>query len=128
MKKILVYNYCLSVFFARGKKELFKKGTWFLFANELFFLLVSLAMFVVTRLDFILSDTILLMFLLGIWAISFYVTKSWLMNQLDTNGIVKEYDSINHKGLNASIGLILFVGSFIGFIIVGILTFEGYSQ
>jgi len=85
-------------------------------------------MFIVTRLDFILSDAMLLMFLLGIWAISFYATKSWLMNQLDNKGIAKEYDSINQKGLNASIGLILFVGSFIVFIIVGILTFEGYSQ
>lgn len=127
VKKVLIYNYSLSVFLSRGKKDIFRKGTWFLFANELFFVSISLAMFIVTRFDFILSDLILFTIFLTIWAASFYGTRNWLINQLQNKKIEKEYDDTENQTHNVLMGLVLFVGSFIAFIVFGILTFEGYS-
>lgn len=118
-----MYNYSLSAYFARGQKERFEKGTWFLFANELFFILISLVMFIVTMLDFKLPNIILVILLLAVWSLSFYGIKNWLVNQVRVNNIAKEY---SRNTANVFIGLLIFVGSFFMFLVVGTITFEGY--
>ena len=75
MNKILLYNYSLSFYFSRGKKELVQKGTWFLFANELFFVSVSFAMFLITRFDIKIPGAIILICYLFIWYSAFYGCK-----------------------------------------------------
>jgi len=64
--------------------------------------------------------------LLSIWLSCFYGTKSWLIKQLHTERIAEEYINIQTKTLDMLIGLSLFIGAFVTFIIVGILMFEGY--
>ena len=126
MNKIFLYNYSLSVYFSRGKKELFQSGTWFLFATQLFCISVSLAMFFITRFDTKISGVIILILHLIIGYLSYYGTKKWLFSQLKKRGIEKQYKYIRKLTLYRIIGLLLYFGSFFLFLIVAILTFQGY--
>jgi len=127
MNKIVLLNYCLSAFLSRGKKDLIKKGTWFLFANELFFTVISLVVLVITRFDFRISNGILLFLLIAIWGISFYGTKDWLISQIEKRKIDTKYKTLQFKtASNTLMGSIIFVGSFLLFLFVIIKAFEGY--
>jgi hypothetical protein len=126
INKILLYNYSLSVYFSSGKKELIKKGTWFLLANELFFLSVSFAIYLITRFDVKMPGGIILVFYLLIWYATFYGTRNWVYSQLETKKIEVEYKLLKQKGFKIFLGLLSFIGSFLLFLIVSILTFQGY--
>lgn len=127
MSKILFYNYCLSVFFSNGKRDLFKKGTWFLFAHELFFISISFGAFLITRFDYRIPNGILLFLLLFIWYITFYGTRNWVLSQLEIECIDRQYNAMKPKtGTNTLIGFLLFAGSFFLQITIVILTFQGY--
>ena len=127
MNRIILLNYCLSFFLSRGRKDLIKNGTWFLFANELFFILLSLIVLILTRFEFRLSKGILLFLLIAIWSISFYGTKSWLIGQIEKRGIVTKYKTLQPKAvLITLIGAVFFLSSFLLFLFTIIKTFEGY--
>jgi hypothetical protein len=126
MNKILLYNYSLSVYFSRGKKELIKNGTWFLFANELFFVSVSFAMFLITRFDIKIPGAIILIGYLLIWYLTFYGVKNWVQSQLEINNIESEYKALKQKSSRTFLGFLFFVGSFFLFLVVAISTFQGY--
>lgn len=127
MNRIILLNYCLSFFLSRGKKDLIKNGTWFLFANELFFILLSLVVLILTRFEFRLSKGILLFLLIAIWGISFYGTKSWLIGQIEKKGIVTKYKTLQPKAaLITLMGAMFFLSSFLLFLFTIIKTFEGY--
>ena len=126
MNKILLYNYSLSVYFSRGKKELVKKGTWFLFANELFFVSVSFAMFLITRFDIKIPGTIILIAYLLIWYGAFYGIRNWVQSQLETKKIEIKYKGLEQKASKTLLGFLFFIGSFLLFLIVAISTFQGY--
>jgi len=127
MDKIVLLNYCLSAFLSRGKKDLIKNGTWFLFANELFFIVISLVVLVITRFDFRISNGVLLLLLITIWGISFYGTKDWLLSQIEKRKIDTQYKILQSKtASNTLMGSIIFVGSFLLFLFIIIKTFEGY--
>ena len=126
MNKILLYNYSLSVYFSRGKKELFNKGTWYLLASELFCISISFAMFLLTRFDVKMPGAIILIFYLLIWYGTFYGTKNWVHSQLEKKQIGFKYKNISRIFLYRTAGLLLYLGSFIFFLIVGISTFQGY--
>lgn len=126
MNKILLYNYSLSVCFSRGKKELVQKGTWFLFANELFFVAVSFAMFLITRFDIKIPGAIILIFYLLIWYGAFYGIRNWVQTQLETKEIEVQYKALERKTSKIVLGFLFFIGSFFIFLIVAIFTFQGY--
>lgn len=127
INKIVLLNYCLSVFLSRGKRDLIKKGTWFLFANELFFIIISLIVLVITRFNFRISKGILFLLLIIIWSISFYGTKKWLISQIEKGKINNKYKALQPKTATSTlIGSLIFVGSFSLFLLVIIKTFEGY--
>lgn len=127
MNKIVLLNYCLSVFLSRGKKDLIKNGTWFLFANELFFIAISLVVLILARFDFQLSKGILLFLLITIWGVSFYGTKSWLISRIEKGKIDTKYKYLQSKtALITLMGSIFFLGSFLLFLFTIIKTFEGY--
>lgn len=127
MNRIIFLNYCLSFFLSRGKKDLIKNGTWFLFANELFFILLSLVALTLTRFEFKLSKEILLFLLIAIWGISFYGTKSWLISQIDKSGIVSKHKTMQPKAaLITLMGAMFYFSSFLLFLFTIIKTFEGY--
>ena len=127
MYKIVLLNYCLSAFLSRGKKDLIKNGTWFLFANELFFIVISLVVLVITRFDFRISNGVLLLLLITIWGISFYGTKDWLLSQIEKRKIDTKYKILQSKtASNTLMGSIIFVSSFLLFLFIIIKTFEGY--
>jgi hypothetical protein len=123
MRKILLYNYALAIYLARGNKELFIKGTWYLLANELFFILLSVVILVITRFNVRLPNSFLALLLFTIWYLSFYGYKTWLINLVRTQIIAKTYRvNVIHR----FIGLLLFVGTFILFLVTIIITFRGY--
>lgn len=127
MNKIVLFNYCLSVFLSRGKKDVIKNGTWYLFASEIFNIVISLVVFVITRFDYRLSKGVLLLLLITIWAFSFYGTKNWLISQIEKRKIESKYKTLQLKtSINTLIGSILFLGSFLLFLFTIIKTFEGY--
>ncbi|MCG9881228.1 MAG: hypothetical protein MH472_11580 [Bacteroidia bacterium] len=128
MNKILLYNYSLSVYFSRGKKELVKKGTWFLFANELFFVSVSFAMFLITRFDIKIPGAIILISYLLIWYGAFYGIRNWVQTQLETKKIEGQYKALERKTSKIFLGFLFFIGSFLLFLIVAISTFQGYLK
>ncbi len=126
MKKILLYNYCLSIYFSRGKKDLLKKGTWFLFSSELFCFSISIVIFLLSLISFKLSGWLILILLVVIWVITFYGSQNWLLSQLEKRKIEQAYTTIENVMLYRLIGLLLYFGSFFFFLIIGILTFQGY--
>jgi uncharacterized membrane protein len=126
MNKILLYNYSLSVYFSRGKKNLIKRGTWFLLANELFFLSVSFVFFLITQFNIKMSREIIFIFYLLIWYFTFYGIKNWVYSQLETKKIDVEYKAIKQKALETFFGLLFFIGSFLTYLIIVILFFQGY--
>jgi hypothetical protein len=126
MNKILLYNYSLSVYFSRGKKELIKNGTWFLLANELFFVSVAFLMFLITRLDIKVPGAVILIFSLFIWYGTFYGVKNLVQSQLEAKQIEDKYKALKQKGAKTFLGFLFFVGSFLLFLIVVISTFQGY--
>ncbi|MDP2723267.1 MAG: hypothetical protein Q8O72_10960 [Bacteroidales bacterium] len=127
MKRIILLNYSLSIFLSRGRTDLVKNGTWFLFANELFFILLSLIVIILTRFEFRLSQGILLFLLIAIWGISFYGTRSWLIGQIAKKGIVTKYKTLQPKAaLITVMGAMFFLSSFLLFLFTIIKTFEGY--
>ena len=126
MEKLLLYNYSLSVYFSRGQKDLFRKGTWFLFANELFFISVSLTMIIITRFNYKMPGWITLFLLFFIWYFIFYGTKKWLFSQIDTKGIEKIHQELGQTTFITFKGFFLFVGSFLFFCLIAIATFQGY--
>lgn len=127
MNRIILSNYCLSFFLSRGKKDLIKNGTWFLFANELFFILLSIVVLILTRFEFRLSKGILLFLLIAVWGISFYGTKSWLIGQIEKRGIVTKHKTLQPKAaLITLMGAMFFLSSFLLFLFAIIKTFEGY--
>lgn len=127
MNKIIFLNYCLSVYLSRGRKDLIKKGTWFLFSNELFFIFVSLVVLILTRFEFRLSGGILLILLIMIWGISFYGTNSWIIGQIERSEIDRKYKILQpNAALITLIGAIFFLFCFFLFLFTIICTFEGY--
>ena len=127
INKIVLLNYSLSAFLSRGKKDLIKNGTWFLFANELFFIAMSLVIFIITRFDYRLSKGLLLFLLIAIWGISFYGTKDWLISQIEKRKIDSKYKTLQTKAVSFTlIGSIIFVSSFLIFLFTIFKTFEGY--
>lgn len=127
MNKIVLFNYCLSVLLSRGQKNVIKNGTWYLLASELFNIVISLVVFVITRFDYRLSEWILLFLLITIWAISFYGTRNWLLSQIEKRKIEKKYKTLQPKtALNTLMGSIMFLGSFLLFLFTIFKTFEGY--
>jgi hypothetical protein len=126
MNKILLYNYSLSVYFSRGKNELVKKGTWFLFANELFFVSVSFAMFLITRFEIKIPGAIIFISYLLIWYGAFYGIRNWVQTQLETKKIEIQYKVLERKTSKTFLGFLFFLGSFLLFLIVAISTFQGY--
>lgn len=126
LNKMIVLNYCLSHFLSRGKKGIPKNGTWFLFANELFFILLSIMVLILTRFEFRFSKGMLLFLLLAIWSISFYGTKSWFIGQLEKREIEIKFRTIQHKKLFTLMGAVIYLSSFLLFLVSIIFSFEGY--
>jgi len=124
LNKILLLNYSLSVWLSRGKKDLFKNGTWYILASEIFFLNTALGLFVLSKIDYKVSNNILVFLYIIIWTFSFYGTKKWILNML--NNIEKVYSTIKHKKTIAVIGLLIYILSFGGFFIIAVLAFQGY--
>jgi hypothetical protein len=122
MKKIILYNYRLSVYFSRGRKNLVKNGTWFLFSSELFYLFVSLTMIILSVIPIKVSAWGLLFILILISYVTFFYLKPGILMKIN------EIERTKNNSINGSclIGLLLYFGSVFLFLIIGILTFEGY--
>lgn len=115
------------MFLARGKKVKINDATWFLFANELFYIAITLGVLILTRFEYRLSQGILLFLLIAIGSFSFYGTKSWLIGQIEKRRIGKKYKSLQPKtALFTFMGAMLLLGSYILCVFTIIKTFQGY--
>jgi len=128
MNKILLYNFSLSVWFAGKKRNLFEKGTWFLFSYELFFITPSIVMFLLSLIEIRLSEWMLLLLLIFFWIIIFYGIRGWFMAQLKIRRIEEKYRTIEKLWLYRLIGLLLYFGSPCFFIFSSILFFDEYLK
>ena len=127
MNKILLYNYSLSVWFAgKKKKHLFNEATWFFFSSELFCITVSAVMFIISLIEFKISGLMLLLLFLLIWLITFYGIKGWVLEQLKIKKTEYNYKLVSKLWLYRVIGILLYFGSAYFFLLIGILTFQGY--
>lgn len=124
MDKILLYNYSLSLYFSRGNKELVKKGAWFLISSEFFCLSVSVVMVLISIMPFRVSGISLILMLGAIWYFMFYYTKAWTLSKIGK--LESQIKKVGNYKLYRIIGMLLYFGSFFLFLLIGILTFEGY--
>ena len=128
MKKILLYNYCLSVFLSRKKMHLVKEGTWFLICDEVFFIEVSILMFILSLFTYTVPLYLIISLIFIAMYFTFYRSKKWMYSKMAKYNIHTEFKLLEKKQrrLYVLIGLFLLIGSFAFFCIVTIVTMGGY--
>ncbi len=68
-----------------------------------------------------------LLVILGlIWYFTFYMTQNWLLLKIDEMKIERQLKNVESLKLYRFLGLSLYFGAFFLFLLVGVLTFDGY--
>ena len=68
-----------------------------------------------------------LLIILGlIWYFTFYATKNWLILKIEEMKIEHQLKNVESIILYRLIGLSLYFGAFFLFLLLGVLTFDGY--
>ena len=112
IQKILMFNYSLSVYFSRGKKQLINNGAAYLYVQTLFLFLTSLLVFVlfllrikILPLNFVLIASIILYY-------CFYYLKKRIVRKIEEEKYHIKYSASDNKRFYAFLGLSLLIGSY----------------
>lgn len=81
-------------------------------------------MILISVMPFKVSDIGLVFILGAIWYFTFYFTKAWTLFKIDE--LENRIKEIRNFKLYRLTGLLLYFGSFFLFLLIAILTFEGY--
>ena len=128
LDRILLYDYCLSVYFAGTRKhDKYRDGTWFIFAMKYFYLLIALTMFILSKISYTLPNWCLGLLLIFLAYISYFRTGKWVERRLNKMMVERIYKKLTKKRTRAWLSLLFLIFMFFFFFVVGVLTFEGYS-